>query len=106
MTQEFKGFVWGLSIHTARSSQCGTSKRGKGKWGQRRDYMVQERIHALPWYPNHSVCVLSQGGSPGTSIPGEKGQQESSLHLRSLSGDGKILASLGSPFGAEKQSEM
>lgn len=29
MTQEFKGFVWGFSIHSARSSQCGTRKRGE-----------------------------------------------------------------------------
>lgn len=85
-------------------------------WDQKRGAGPGKRLYDPSWFrnesmpclgtPNHSVCALSQGGSPGSSTPGEKGPQVSSLHLRLLPEDGKLPTSLESSFGAEKRPEM
>lgn len=39
MTQKSQGLVWGFIIHSARSSQCGTRKKGREGDGQGRGYL-------------------------------------------------------------------
>lgn len=39
MTQKSQGLVWGFSIHSARSSQCGTRRKGREGDGQGRGYL-------------------------------------------------------------------
>lgn len=107
MTQKSQGLVWGFSIHSARSSQCGTRRQGREGDGQGRGYLG-------PAGPGMNPClalvtlttafVPSAGEAAlGTNTPRERRQQESSLHLGLLPGDGQTLASLSPHL---KKSEM
>lgn len=109
MTQKSQGLVWGFIIHSARSSHCGTRKKGRGGDGQGRGYLgpaCPGMNPCLALVPLTTAFVPSAGEAAlGTSTPRERRQQESSLHLGPLPGDGQTLASLESPFEEEK-SEM
>lgn len=74
----------------------GEQRQGRGYMGPAGPGMNP----CLALVPLTTAFVPSAGEAAlGTSTPREKRQQESCLYLGFLPGDGKSLASLGSPFG-------
>lgn len=93
MTQKSQGLVWGFIIHSARSSHCGTRKKGRRGDGQGRGYLGPAgpgMNPCLALVPLTTAFVPSAGEAAlGTSTPRERRQQESSLHLGPSQGMGR-----------------